>query len=258
MEGQNFPYDPSNAHADSSSRAIATDPSHPLEPTHSHTSGLIPTTSRTSRSRRHAAPNEQINAPLRQHIWTAKRQWTRSQLERERREFFETRVTGHSEIWTTLKTVVELLANGDVSTAQSIIDAAGITVPTGNLKNGAYDEAGNLYHLPEHIISDPQNVVLDSRKEEGTEDTSLEATDDEEEIQRRRDEKGKGVVAEGDSVKVKARLSDRGGPDVVVSIGRGQTVRSLIRRIQEELNVSFLASSCATWLLTDVIDRGRG
>ena len=135
--------------------------------------------------------------------------------------------------------MVELLANEDVSTAQSIIDAAAITVPTGDLKNGAYDEAGNLYHLPEHIISDPQNVVLDPRKEEGTEDTSLEVTDDEEELQRKREEKGKAVVAEGDIIRVKARLSDRGGPDVTVSMGRGQTVRSLIRRIQEELNVRF-------------------
>ena len=202
----------------------------------------MPTTPRVSRNRRHVAPGEQVNAPLRPHIWTAKRQWTRSQLERERHDFFETRVTGHPEIWATLKSVVELLADEDLTTAQSIIDAAAITVPTGDLKNGAYDEAGNLYQIPEHIISDPQNVALDTPKEEERGETSLEATDDDE-LEKRREEKGKGVVPERDSIRVKARLSDRGGADVIISIGREQSVRSLIRRIQEELSVGSSYSS---------------
>ena len=142
-----------------------------------------------------------------------------------------------------MKTVVELLADEDIATAQSIIDAAAITVPTGDLKNGAYDEAGNLYQIPEHIISDPQNVALDTPKEEERGETSVEATDDEEELEKKREEKGKGVITERDSILVKARLSDRGGADVIISMGREQTVRNLIRRIQEELSVSSSHSS---------------
>jgi len=130
------------------------------------------------------------------------------------------------------------MADGDISTAQSILDAAAITVPTGDLKNGVYDEAGNLYHLPEHIISDPQNIVLDSPKGDVKGETSVDATDDEEEANRKRDEKGKAVLMIGEDIKVRARLSDRGGPDVVVSIGKKQSVRTLVRRIQEEANVS--------------------
>lgn len=149
-------------------------------------------------------------------------------------------MTGHAEIWATLKTVVQLLAEGDISTAQTITNAAAITVPTGDLKNGAYDEAGNLYQMPAHIISDPQNMVLDSPKAEGRAEISGEATDDEE-IERRREEKGKAVISEKDSVKVKARLSDRGGPDVVVSVGRDQAVRGLVKGIQEEANVRSLS-----------------
>lgn len=181
---------------------------------------------------------EQFNAPLRPHVWTAKKQWNRSQLDRERQEFFDTRVTGHAEIWATLKVVVGLLADGDINTAQSILDAAAITVPTGDLKNGAYDEAGNLYQMPEHVISDPRNVVLNQQEEMTKGEISNEATDDDEAIERKREEKGKSVLKSGDIIKVRARLSDRGGPDVVVPLGKEQAVRILVRRVQEEAQMT--------------------
>ena len=158
-------------------------------------------------------------------------------MDRERQEFFETRVTGHAEIWASLKVVVGLLADGDITTAQSILDAAAITVPTGDLKNGAYDEAGNLYQMPEHVISDPTNIVLDQQEEIKKGEVSNEGTDDDEAIERKREEKGKSVLKTGDIIKVKARLSDRGGPDVVIPLGKDQVVRILVRRVQEEANV---------------------
>ena len=137
-----------------------------------------------------------------------------------------------------MKVIVGLLGDGDITTAQSILDAAAITVPTGDLKNGAYDEAGNLYQLPEYVISDPENMLLDSGNILKGEDESKDVTDDEEEIERKREEKGKAVLKIGDIVKIKARLSDRGGPDVVVTLGKDQPVRILVRRIQDEANVS--------------------
>ena len=152
-------------------------------------------------------------------------------------------MTGHAEIWATLKVVVGLLADGDITTAQSILDAAAITVPTGDLKNGAYDEAGNLYQMPEHVISDPQNVLLDQheedRKGEVSNEVAEEAEDEEEEdaVERKREEKGKAVLKSGDIIKVRARLSDRGGPDVVIPLGKDQAVRLLVRKVQEEANV---------------------
>ena len=187
-----------------------------------------------SRNRRNLALGEQFNAPLRPHVWTSQRQWTRSGLDRERTEFFETRVTGHTEIWATLKIVVGLVQDGDIPTAQSMLDAAAITLPTGDLKNGAYDEAGNLYQMPEHIVSDPTNIILDQSRDEVKSEASMDGTDDEE-LERKREEKGKAVVK--DMIKVKARLSDRGGPDVVVSMGKDQAVRTLVKRIAEEANV---------------------
>ena len=189
---------------------------------------------------------EQFNAPLRPHVWTAKKQWNRLQLDRERREFFDTRVTGHAEIWATLKVVVGLLADGDITTAQSILDAAAITVPTGDLKNGAYDEAGNLYQMPEYVISDPQNLVSNQQGEIRKGEVSNDATDDDEAIERKREEKGKSVLKTGDMIKVRARLSDRGGPDVVISLGKDQAVRTLMRRVQEEVNVRIESCACTT------------
>ena len=201
------------------------------------TSSQTPEISQRGRTRRNLALGEQFNAPLRPHVWTAKKQWNRSQLDRERQEFFDTRVTGRAEIWATLKVVVGLLADGEITTAQSILDAAAITVPTGDLKNGAYDEIGNLYQMPEHVISDPQNVILDSQEEVKKGELSNEATDDDDEIERKREEKGKSVLKTGDTIKIRARLSDRGGPDVVIPLGKDQAVRMLVRRVQEEANV---------------------
>lgn len=134
-----------------------------------------------------------------------------------------------------------MIAEGEIQTAQGILNASAITVPTGSLMNGAYDEVGNFYQMPEHIISDPANLVEDSRTfQENTkgESSADDDTDDDDSVTRRREEKGKGVLKSGDIVRVKARLSDRGGPDIIITMGKQQNVRVLVRRIQEEINVS--------------------
>ena len=132
--------------------------------------------------------------------------------------------------------VVGLVGEGEVQTAQGVLDAAGITVPTGDLTNGAYDEMGNFYHMPEQVIADPENIVLDDEAGHGTA-KGERAELDEDEAERRREEKGKGVVKSGDLVKVRARLSDRGGPDIIVMFSKEQTVRVLVRKVQEEAGV---------------------
>lgn len=169
-------------------------------------------------------------------MWRSKRQWTRLDLHRQREEFFDTRVTGRSEIWATLKVVVGLLAQGEIQDAQGILDASAITVPTGDLMNGAYDEMGNFYQMPEYVISDPDNTIQGSEQNTGKGENDSDVSD-EDEIKQRREEKGKAVLKAGDLIKVKARLSDRGGPDIVISMGKEQNVRILVRRIQEEVNV---------------------
>ena len=185
---------------------------------------------------------EQFNKPLRPHVWTSKKDYTRIELDREREEFFDTRVTGRAEIWATLRVVVGLLGEGDIGTAQSILDASGITVPTGDLINGAYDEMGNLYQIPDPVISDPENLApgdVTVAKDEIVETEDIE----DDELERRKEEKGKTVMKGVDLFKVKARLSDRGGPDVVVMLSKEDTVRTLVRKIKSDTGVDLIFPS---------------
>ncbi|EAU38951.1 predicted protein [Aspergillus terreus NIH2624] len=189
---------------------------------------------------------EPFNAPIRPHVWYSKRRlWTRAQLDHERREFFETRVTGRPEIWAALATALALMQAGDLDTAQGIVDAAGITVPTGDFCQGAYDQHGVLYRLPQCIVSDPENMLAAELADEfDTDDDKMsldEASGDEliaeeeEEVERRRDEKGK--ASERDVIRVRARLSDRGGPDVVVAVKTSHSVGFIARKIQQDAGI---------------------
>lgn len=156
-------------------------------------------------------------------------------------------MTGRSEIWAALETAITLMQAGDLDTAQGIVDAAGVTVPTGDFCQGCYDQQGVLYRLPQCIVSDPENMVPESNHDDelfDTDDGKLsldEASGDElmaEDVERRRDEKGK--TSERDLVRVKARLSDRDGPDLVVSVREAQSVGHLARRIQQDAAVCLL------------------
>ncbi|KAK3390807.1 hypothetical protein B0H63DRAFT_123555 [Podospora didyma] len=216
---------------------------------------------------------QHINKPLRRHEWSSRnRVWTRAALTRERTEFFETRVTGRQEVWQALHAALEVLWVADIAarngragsisgddgpseedpaialaTAQSIISAADITLPTGDLAQGAYDALGNYYSMPEHIVSDPFNLVErpSSADVKGLEDTKADLTvvddtaaeerefGDDDEAERRREEKGKAVVNIQDQISIRARLSD-GSRDVVISVDKTDSVRSIARHIAVE------------------------
>lgn len=157
-------------------------------------------------------------------------------------------MTGRPEVWAALATAITLIRANDLSTAQGIIDAAGVTVPTGDLCEGAYDEQGVLYRLPQCIVSDPRNMVIGEieTEGEGQEDeddladgklASGDASGDEliaQDMERRREEKGK--TSERDLIRVQARLSDRGS-DLIVLINKGQSVGFLARKLQQEAKV---------------------
>jgi hypothetical protein len=130
-------------------------------------------------------------------------------------------------------------ADEGLATAQIILDAAGVTLPTGDLANGAYDALGAFYSLPEWVVADPANVSNADDVDGKVGAVEEDETEEDVEALRRREEKGKNVVAEMDLIKVKARLSDRGGPDVVVSVGKADSVRLFARRVFEDSDVSF-------------------
>lgn len=153
-------------------------------------------------------------------------------------------MTGRAEVWGCLKLVVELLGEGKVGEAQGLLDACALTVPTGDLVEGCYDEAGELYIMPDWVVGEPEIVEEEDAggltKGEGVGGSGL-----------REDEKGKNVVVdadevrEGGTVKVRCRLSDRGGADVVVAMGKVEEVGSLIKRLEEGVKVRCAAeTSC--------------
>lgn len=211
------------------------------------------------RRRRSQQPLDQhINKPLRPHTWASKnsRRWTRASLDRERAAFFDTRVTGRPEIWQALRAALEVLWDGGVegdetgglATAQSILDAAEITLPTGNLAHGAYDNFGNYYAFHEWIVSDPVNIVEDGDEdgEDGEGRAGVDEGDaktvppfegdeeEEEDVLRRREEKGKAAVR--DLVTVSARLSEN-GRDIKVKVFPSDPVRSVARIVLKESGV---------------------
>lgn len=228
--------------------SIADDPNGPHSAGHSH--------------RAPAPLSQHIDKPLRRHEWTSEdRVWSRTELDQQRTEFFDTRVTGRPEVWQVLRTALEAMWEGDIrraagveplddddsggmATAQGILKAAEVTLPTGDLSNGVYDSLGNYYALPEWVVCDPTNVVNNGEvqrqsaaqddKGEGdlTGDDTAEELDEDEAL-RRREEKGKAVVDMKNLVKVRARLSEN-HPDVIISIDADESVRSLARRIVEE------------------------
>jgi hypothetical protein len=194
------------------------------------------TSRRRTRCANNLPLNEHYNEPVRNHVWHSKRRtWTRAELDRERIEFFETRVSGRPEIWAALATVITMIRAGDLATAQSIIDAVGITIPTGDLCEVCYDEQGVLYRLPHSIVSDPENMAqpFDITRSDDSSGGELIAED----VECRRDQMGK--TSERDLIRVLARLSDRDGPDLVLSVGKSQSVGFLARKVHQEAEVGF-------------------
>lgn len=160
-------------------------------------------------------------------------------MDAEREAYFDTRVTGRVEIWGAIRAALEVLWGGGsedetdqgYATAQMILTAADITIPTGDLANGVYDRFGGFYPLPEHIVADPSNIAVVPPRVLSDGDKS-EGEQSEEEI-KRRDEKGKGVMVE-----VKARLSDNGGNDVLIKFQKDESVRLVTRRVFDASGVS--------------------
>ncbi len=149
-----------------------------------------------------------------------------------------------------------------MATAQSILDAADITLPTGDLYNGAYDAFGNYYQMFHHIVSDPQNLLrapgLPQDDDLNDAKAGLTSGDEagrefaDEEAERRREEKGKAVVDIRDQITIRARLSD-GSRDVNVAVDKADPVRRVARLIGEQAKVRFPHSfpSVSGMVLTD-------
>ena len=235
------------------------------QPAHSVSSNL--NSSRRSSSAANARPNAPLRAPSPlakspKHIVQKPPPWTRAQLESERTAFFESRVTGDAEVWKALGVVCEMLRKGEVAEAQGIVDALGVTCPSGRVasgrgrdrvKGGVYDERGVLYEIPGWVIVDPGDVVEDGEGEEGvreedkpaaldgsapTTTTTAETSPEEKPTTSTPPpggEKGKARLPDiGPLVHIRCRLSDR-GTDISVEVGKNQAISVLIRKIQDQV-----------------------
>lgn len=131
-----------------------------------------------------------------------------------------------------------------LATAQMILSAAEVSLPTGDLANGAYDALGNYYQLPEWVVADPRNVTTepdDGAKGElsiaGEETTAEEEMSEDEDMERRRKEKGKEVIDVEKQIPLRARLSEN-GKDIALKVGESEPAKNVARRIAEDAGVS--------------------
>ena len=97
-------------------------------------------------------------------------------LHRQRTEFWETapQYDGLETTWNSIRVAVELSHQNDLPNAQAVLDSAGITIPTGDLGLGCYDEWGHRFVIPDFVLSEPSNI-LDNKVEMKTRDSSSTA-----------------------------------------------------------------------------------
>jgi hypothetical protein len=135
--------------------------------------------------------------------------------------------------------------DGGLATAQQILNAAEITLPTGDISNGVYDATGRFYAIPNYIVSDPTNLVDETGAVGGTAkaddegDKSVESEEVDEEVLRRREVKGKAVVKPNDTFTLKARRSDGVPGDLAIAVSKGDSVRLVARRLKVQAGVRF-------------------
>ncbi|KAK6353800.1 hypothetical protein TWF730_008226 [Orbilia blumenaviensis] len=93
---------------------------------------------------------------------------TVTRLEREREDFWFTRVTGVPQVWNVIRAICEMLMDDDsneqLDICRDMLTAAEITLPTGSFEGGAWDKTGNQYRVPRHVICNPLNVRPPSPK----------------------------------------------------------------------------------------------
>ncbi|UPX10857.1 uncharacterized protein EKO05_0001494 [Ascochyta rabiei] len=148
--------------------------------------------------------------------------WTQRRLDKERADWWDTRVTGSSEVWACLRVASEALQTGDVATAQGLLDALGCTCPNGQLWGGVYDDRGTLYKVPEWLIIEPAGLV--------EEDMLASAVEDNTDVADAVDEQALGL--DQDFV-VRVRISST-SQDFRISVWRRETIASIREKLKTQ------------------------
>lgn len=154
--------------------------------------------------------------------------WTRKRLEKERGDWWDTRVTGSREVWACLRFAAEALQQGDVATAQGLLNAQECTCPDGRLWGGVYDDRGILYKVPEWLVVEPDGLAEEgdmqgSRPAEDGIDAAGAVDDDQ--------------ASEPDQeFYVRARISSR-PQDLRIKVRRRETIASIRERLRTKAQV---------------------
>lgn len=88
---------------------------------------------------------------------------TQDDLSHRRVQFWETRVSGHPQMWNNLRLVCDGLLSGDIELASTVLDSTGMRVPRGDLQLApslvVYDSMGVQYDVPRYVWSTPSNII---------------------------------------------------------------------------------------------------
>ncbi|KAF1831490.1 hypothetical protein BDW02DRAFT_505090 [Decorospora gaudefroyi] len=205
-----------NAHQ-SRSRPDADDrPNTPLKPIPAAQRSRLPNTLASSTPKRVKPLTDSTNLT-----------WTRSRLEKERADWWDTQVTGSEEIWGAIRLAAQYLQTGELQEAQTMLDVTGCTCPTGLLWRGVYDQRGVQYKVPEWVVVEPEGLAeathMDDEAAPGLASASVlkETMPDSEDD------------AAGGLVRVRVRMSHN-QKDVFVEMQRNDTVAVIVEKLRKQ------------------------
>jgi hypothetical protein len=156
--------------------------------------------------------------------------WTRSRLEKERGDWWDTQVTGSEEIWGAIKLAVQYLQKGELQEAQTMLDVTGCTCPTGLLWKGVYDTTGIQYKVPEWVVVEPEGLAEEEEMHgEGVAGFAGASTGKEDMLNEEED-------ATGEPVTVRVRTSNN-QKDVLLEIGEKDTIATIVEKLKLQAKV---------------------
>lgn len=146
-----------------------------------------------------------------------------------------------------------------LATAQSILFAAEISLPTGDLANGVYDSFGNYYQLPQWVVSDPDNMIVKNEGDHQAEETTSEAGEAPHEGEEggltagTHHSGGQGqdpTIRSHEKIIIRTRLSVT-GRDLDIEIDRSESLRDLIRKLGRQASVCPCEKCPSTMIFED-------
>lgn len=160
--------------------------------------------------------------------------WTRARLEKERRDWWDTQVTGSPEIWGAIRLATQHLQAGEVQEAQTMLDVTGCTCPTGLVWRGVFDATGVQYKVPEWVVVEPEGIIeedeVDQQQQQGSGSGEVAKGKPDEADDEAKDDTPNELF----DVRVRTSHDSR---DVVIQVRRKDAVARVVDRVKAKANV---------------------